>query len=214
MTTVMHSPRDVDRDQGMPATRGMGAGTRSGHAPNGHPQFDVLRRTVFTRDGEPVAETIFAVLDGAMIQQLPQRLRDSDCEYSCLFSGALDPVLEAAAPHLVRLRPGDRLVETILREGWNDHWGIVLRAAPGTDLYALRQHLRRFLRVVGPDGSAMFFRFYDPRAFRVVIPALDPAARREFFGPIEAIWVEGHSPGAALYFPRDGDGTGQRLMLM
>src|SRR3546814_12880761 len=75
-------------------------------------------------------------------------------------------MLEAAAPHLVRLRADDRFTDAILREGWNAHWGIVLRTAPGTDLYAVRQHLRRFLRVIGADGKAMFFRFYDPRAFR------------------------------------------------
>src|SRR3546814_1808571 len=57
---------------------------------------------------------------------------------------------------------------------------IVLRTAPGTDLYAVRHHLRRFLRVIGADGKAMFFRFYDPRAFRVVIPTLGGAERRDF----------------------------------
>lgn len=185
---------------------GNGSGT-------GTPQYDALQRIVFAHAGESTNGSIFAVLDGAIVDHLPERLREAGCEHSCLFSGALDPLLEAAAPHLVQLRPGHRIVEAILRDGWNDHWGIVLHVSPGTDLYALRQHLRRFLRVVGPDGSTMFFRFYDPRAFRVVIPQLDPAARRDFFGPIEGVWAEGHSPGAALYFSRSGDGRGQKLML-
>lgn len=178
------------------------------------PQFDALRRSVFAHDDEAADGATFAVLDGAIVDGLPQLLREADCEYSCLFSGALDPLLEAAAPYLVQLHPGHRLIDTILREGWDAHWGIVLRVSPGTDLYALRQHLRRFLRVVAPDGSAMFFRFYDPRAFRVVIPELDPPWRREFFGPIEGVWVEGASPGSTLYFAREGDVHGQTLVLM
>ena len=39
-----------------------------------------------------------------------------------------------------------------------------------TTLLALRSHLRRILRVAAPGGESMLFRFYDPRAFRTVVP--------------------------------------------
>src|SRR3546814_4774527 len=109
-----------------------------------------------------------------MVADLPERLRAAGCDYSCLFSGDLDTMLEAAEPHLVRLRADDRFTDAILREGWTAHWGIVLRTSPGTDLYAVRHHLRRFMRAIGADGQAMFFRFYDPRPFRVVLRSEDP----------------------------------------
>ena len=74
-------------------------------------------------------------------------------------------------------------------------------------------HLRRVLRVSAPDGTSMLFRFYDPRAFRTVIPVLEPAARREFFGPIHGVYVEGRTPDSALYFARDGKPEPQSLAL-
>ena len=43
-------------------------------------------------------------------------------------------------------------------------------------------------------------RFYDPRAFRTVIPVLDAAARREIFGPIHGVYVEGRAPDSVLFF--------------
>nr|WP_255682074.1 DUF4123 domain-containing protein [Luteimonas sp. BDR2-5] len=173
-----------------------------------------LREVVFNGAARAgAAGNVFAVLDGAMVEALPERLAASDCEYACLFSGALDPVLESAAPHLVRLEPGHPFAEQVLRQGWNDHWGIVLRAAPGVDLYDLRQHLRRHLRVLDPDGQAMFFRFYDPRAFRVVIPELDSAARRGFFGPVRSFIVESARADTVLRFDHNGDAHGHGIVL-
>ena len=69
------------------------------------------------------------------------------------------------------------------------------------------------LRVRAPDGASMLFRFYDPRAFRTVIPVLDPPARREFFGPIHGVYVEGRTPDCALFFARDGRPEPQALPL-
>src|SRR3546814_4785931 len=167
-------------------------------------QLRALRRGVFGRGNGAAEATVFAGLGGAMVADRAERLRAAGCDYSCLFSGDLDPMLEAASPHLVRRRAYDRFTDAILREGWNAYWGIGLRTAPGTDLYAVRHHLRRFLRVIGADGKAMFFRFYDPRAFRVVIPTLGGAERRDFFGPVQGFVVEDAAADSALVYARGG----------
>ncbi|MDQ3160986.1 MAG: DUF4123 domain-containing protein, partial [Pseudomonadota bacterium] len=119
-----------------------------------------------------------------MINGLPARLAKVAPDAACLFEGSLDPMLSAAAPYVMKLVPQSGAAQLALKEGWNDHWGIVFLTEDGLDLRAVRAHLRRVLRVSAPDGSSMLFRFYDPRAFRTVIPILEPAARREFFGPI------------------------------
>lgn len=171
-----------------------------------------LRSVAF--DGAAIARgAVFVVLDGAMVERLPARLAVSGCEYSCLFSGALDPMLEEAAPHLVHLRADDPFGETVLRQGWNDHWGIVLHAGPGMGLYEVRQHLRRHLRVLDAEGHAMFFRFYDPRVFRLVVPQLDRQARRDFFGPIRRFVVEDERPDAVLCFESNGALQGSAVAL-
>jgi hypothetical protein len=163
-------------------------------------QYESLHRMVF---GHP-ARAVYAVMDGAMIDGLPGRLAQVAADAACLFEGALDPMLSAAAPWLVKLDPDSSAARMALRDGWNGHWGIVLLTDAGLDLRTVRAHLRRVLRVRAPDGASMLFRFYDPRAFRTVIPVLDAAARREFFGPIHGVYVEGRSPDRVLFFARDG----------
>jgi hypothetical protein len=59
----------------------------------------------------------------------------------------------------------------------------------------------------------MLFRFYDPRAFRTVIPALDAPARKEFFGPIHGVYAESRTPDSVLFFARDGRAEPQALPL-
>lgn len=172
-------------------------------------QYESLHRMVF---GQP-ARAVYAVMDGAMIEGLPGRLAQVAPDAACLFEGALDPMLSAAAPWLVKLDPGSAATQMALRDGWNGHWGIVLLTDAGLDLRAVRAHLRRVLRVRAPDGSSMLFRFYDPRAFRTVIPVLDPQARREFFGPIHGVYVEGRTADSALFFARDGRPEPQALPL-
>ncbi len=172
-------------------------------------QYEALHRAVF---GHP-ARAVYAVLDGAMIEGLPARLAKVAPDAACLFEGSLDPMLSAAAPYVVKLDPQGGATELALKEGWNGHWGIVFLTEAGLNLRAVRAHLRRVLRVSAPDGTSMLFRFYDPRAFRTVIPILDPAARREFFGPIHGVYVEGRTPDSALYFARDGKPEPQSLPL-
>ena len=166
----------------------------------GQGQYEQLQRTIFASANRRA----YAVLDGAIIDGLPTLLQRHAPDAMCLFSGQLDPMLEAAAPYLVELKANTGIAQVALRDGWNDHWGIVLVTDPGTDPYALRAHLRRILRVAVPGGQSMFFRFYDPRAFRAVVPTFDDEQRKAFFGPIHGCYTEGRSNDCALYFARDG----------
>jgi hypothetical protein len=166
----------------------------------GQGQYEQLQRAVFGHPGCPV----YAVLDGASTDGLPERLQRDAPGAMCLFSGRLDPMLAAAAPYLVELAADTGIAQMALRDGWNDHLGIVLVADPGTDAYAMRAHLRRILRVAVPDGTSMFFRYYDPRAFRTVVPTLDADQRKVFFGPIRGCYVEGREGNSFLHFARDG----------
>lgn len=166
-------------------------------------QYEQLQRMIFGSGDK----SVFAVLDGAIIDNLPARLQAAAPDAMCLFSGDLDPLLAAAAPYLVQLSPNTPIAQLALRDGWGEHWGIILTVDPGTTLHTLRAHLRRVLRVKTPDGSSMLFRFYDPRAFRSVIPTLDTEQRASFYGPIQACYAEGRAPGSVLHFLRNASGT-------
>ncbi len=163
--------------------------------------YEALQRAIFNRSAHPV----FAVLDGAIVDGLPALLKQHAPDAVCLFSGNLDPMLAAAAPYLLPMSADSGASTLTLRDGWNEHWGIVLSVDEGTDLYTLRSHLRRIFRVTAPGGESLFFRFYDPRAFRSVVPTLEGDQLKAFFGPIRGCYIEGRSPDSALYFSRDGD---------
>lgn len=174
----------------------------------GQGQFEQLQRAVFATE-----HPVFAVLDGALIDNLPARLRQAAPEALCLFSGDLDPMLAAAAPYLVPLHKGSAATRLALSDGWNAHWGIVLVADPGIDMHAMRAHLRRILRVRAPGGDAMLFRFYDPRAFRTVVPTFDAQQYKAFFGPIQGCYVENRAGDSALHFTRDSSDAPAMLPL-
>jgi hypothetical protein len=53
----------------------------------------------------------------------------------------------------------------------------------------LHRHLRKFNVVYGPDGQALFFRYFDSRALPGVLETLDPSQLVSFFAPLTRILV-------------------------
>ena len=52
--------------------------------------------------------TTYAVLDGAQVPELPQRLHTSALDYVCLYRGEIPDDLAQVAPYLVALKHDDR----------------------------------------------------------------------------------------------------------
>lgn len=153
----------------------------------------------------------YAVLDGCSAADLPQRLRAAGAEFWCLLSDGLDPVLTECAPYLVRLHPEAAAVTALLRADWGRHSGIALCAPAGSDGWSLREHLRGSLRIPAPGGRTQFFRFYDPRVLRALLPVMAPERRSAFLAPLGRLYVEGASPGTLIEFRSDGCAEGRLL---
>jgi hypothetical protein len=69
------------------------------------------------------------------------------------------------------------------------HWGIFLTSR--ADLRSLRNHFRRFLMVLDPDGRKLYFRYYDPRVLRVYLPTCNAEEREIVYGDVvEGYWCE------------------------
>lgn len=134
----------------------------------------------------------FAVVDAAQDPNLHTLIMRSRGKV-CLFSGKVPPVLAAASPWLVRLRPGEPLLEAWRSEGQGRNWGIMCRS-PNT-LEQMRRHFRKFLQAMLPDGTTALFRFYDPRVFNTYIRACTPDERRPWFDGLTLFAVEGARPG-------------------
>lgn len=141
---------------------------------------------------------VFAVLDGASVPDLLEKLYHYEPEYVCLYRGDLKPDMAEVAPYLVRLEPNSELTDWIIGQGWGKHWGIF--ALSLADLKAMRLHFRRFLIVHDSHGKPLLFRYYDPRVLRVYLPTCNAEELAIVFGPVMSYILEDENPGVALSF--------------
>jgi hypothetical protein len=148
-------------------------------------------------------QSIYAILDGASIPILLELLDEHQPEHTCLFSGKLDPEVQMTAPYLVRLEPGSEFSRHVMEHGWGRHWGIFASVPKELPFIAVRKHFRTFLRVRGPEGNALLFRYYDPRVMRVYLPTCNEEEAAVIFGPVTQYLLESEDPSNALRFLPD-----------
>lgn len=141
---------------------------------------------------------IFAILDAARNEDILTLLHDGGEKFKSLFEGQKADDWAEAAPYLVELPPDSGLLPTLIKEGWGDHWGIYLASDAEFDL--LRSHFRRFLIVDSEDLGQVFFRFYDPRVLRAIMPTFMPNERLKIFGPVDYFLAESESPDKLSVF--------------
>lgn len=144
---------------------------------------------------------MWVIIDCARDPQAWSTLYASTLLRECLYAGALPPKLERVAPYLVQLEFGDPQTIRLVNRCWGQSWGIFLRC--GTTIKTLRKHLRKFLRVTGPMGKPLVFRYYDPRVMRVFLPTCSTNQLEQIFGPIECISCENRDPDRLLEFQLD-----------
>lgn len=145
----------------------------------------------------------WAILDCARDERIYSAIERSSRENCCLFAGSITPALRQVAPHLVRLAPHDRFTTYVLEHGWGNAWGILLRSHASLD--GLRRHLRTFLRVRGPDGKHLLFRYYYPRVLRDYLPTCLPSEWNAIFGSvIDTFLVESEHNRELLKYRVDG----------
>ena len=54
----------------------------------------------------------------------------------------------------------------------------------------MERHFRRLLRVTGPGGKLLLFRYYDPRVLAAFLPTTDARQRAQIFGPLVRLVYE------------------------
>jgi hypothetical protein len=153
---------------------------------------------------------LYAILDAARDPLILARLLDCNEEHQSLYDGAEGDKLAAFAPYLVALPRESTLLETIVRDGWGESWGVYLTC--DKPFNEVRKHLRRFL-MVKLEGEEVYFRFYDPRVLRAFLPTCAPGEIREFFGPIGEFLVEADDPGTVLPFTPHGPGLARTVVV-
>jgi hypothetical protein len=145
-------------------------------------------------------QNAYTILDGAGIPTLRDKFFDApEVKHACLFAGDLEPDMAEVAPYLVQLEPDSDFADWVM-SGWGEHWGIYAVVPAEMDLAAVRRHLRKLNMVYGPDNQPLFFRWYDPRVMRMVLPTCDAGQLQEMFGPVLRFVLEGETPDQGIAF--------------
>lgn len=155
---------------------------------------ETIRNLLFAEAGV----NVYAVLDGASVPGLLDKLIEWEPAQECLYRGEIKPDLAEVAPYLVHLEPDTEFTAWVIQKGWGNHWGVF--AVSEADLATVRRHLRTLLVVHDSAGKPLYFRYYDPRVLRVYLPTCNAAELASMFGPIGAYLLEDEQPDKMLRF--------------
>jgi len=143
---------------------------------------------------------VYAVLDGASVKGLLDKLFECKPEHICLYRGELAPDMAHTAPYLVHLDHKNPFTGWVFEKGWAQHWGIFVTS--DANLKVLRKHFRQLLMVYDESNEPLYFRFYDPRVLRVYIPECNEQEIDQLYGPITSFAFEGEQPSQFIrYWP-------------
>ena len=119
-----------------------------------------------------------------------------------LFSEDTHQQMKDVAPYLVPI-PFEAVypyVESDYLDLWAEHlWrnaGILVLSSADVD--TLWKHLNGIFEVAEGDGERYYFRFYDPRVLREILPGCTGDHVREQFGPMSHLLVEAEAMGCML----------------
>jgi hypothetical protein len=168
--------------------RGKAGGLRNAPSWDGFSLAQSILLDALYRDGEPV----YAVLDALKDARIPVFL-DASGERHARVDDA-NPL----SPYLAVVPPKSRLLDVLVKDGWNQGWGFYFTAGIGFEDAVY--HWRSFITLRNQNGQALNFRFWDPRVLRAIVPVMEPEEAAAFFGLLSRFIVEGESPGTALEF--------------
>jgi len=153
-------------------------------------------------------QPLYALLDASREPSVLKVILESKEEYQSLYEGAQGAQLAHFAPYLIRVPQKSALLETLVQQAWSKSWGVFLTC--DQPLKDLRTHFRHFLTVKLPDGTQVYFRYYDPRVLRLFLPTCLPEETTQFFGPVKHFLMEAEDPKLALHFTRGPQGTDKK----
>lgn len=119
----------------------------------------------------------YAVIDAALVPNLPELLETSGLPHRCLYRLEDDPALADSAPWLVELAQDCRFLRGLFTASdrpthlWNS--GAVMLLVSEADLDGLRALLRRFTRVRDDAGRWYYWRFWDARSLLAFLAEAD-----------------------------------------
>jgi Domain of unknown function (DUF4123) len=141
----------------------------------------------------------YILLDAARVgDELMQKAKEMNPNHENLYLGEEGKELESVAPFLFLVQPNTPFADWVLEKGWGDSWATFFYST--MDFASLYRHFRKYLIVKQEDGTQLYFRFYDPRVMRIVLPTFDDKQLKEFFENVTLVFCEDQQPNKGLYF--------------
>lgn len=153
------------------------------------PQIQKILGLLFQPVTDHLSLRTYSILDAAQDKVIYQKLLNADIQKKCLFHGVKAVELATVAPYLVHLKKENPFTDWLINQGWGKSWGIFFQSSE--DIDKLQRHFRKFLMVYNEDGKPLYFRFYDPRVFRVYLPTCNARELEIIYGPVKKFYAEG-----------------------
>ncbi|MGI4854288.1 MAG: DUF4123 domain-containing protein [Janthinobacterium lividum] len=152
-------------------------------------------------------QPLYAVLDASRDPRVLATLLQHNCQYAWLFEAGTPPELISFAPYLLPLPVDSPALESLIDNGWTEHWGIYLtsNASP----WELLAFLKRLLLIQQPNGQEALLRFYDPRVLRPLLKGATWWQQAFLFGAVQRYLLPGEQPQTATTFLQTRNGVEQ-----
>jgi len=142
---------------------------------------------------------LYGLFDSARDRDILPLLKGSGEKCQSLFQGTRGDLLADVAPWLVKFSENSGFLKKFMEKGWGNSWGIFF--AGEADFAMTRRHFRQFLFVDEMEnGNRLYFRFYDPRVFRMILPIYEKKQLVEFFTFAGRFFVEDEDPSMLLQY--------------
>lgn len=145
----------------------------------------------------------YAILDGALIPNLPAKFDYFSQPHISLYRGELGSDIKGVAPYLTVLNAEEDFTNWVLQRSFGSNQGIFILS--NLSFVETRKHFRGFLQVYDENSKLLLFRYYDPRVLRTYLPTCSTLELNEFFGEVKEIFCESKVVNELLSFSlKDG----------
>jgi pSer/pThr/pTyr-binding forkhead associated (FHA) protein len=143
---------------------------------------------------------LYGVIDVAANPQIITMLRNGQTNYQSIFEEAQRD--DGFDPHLVSIPQKIHLLNSLVSEGWGNHWGLYLTTEEG--FRKVIRHLRETLLEEMRPGRTLPTRFTDLLALTTFFRSMPLQQRERIFGPVYAFFTEDPAGTPFCSFTRDG----------
>jgi hypothetical protein len=143
------------------------------------------------------ARRLFAIIEAANVSvNIESKLAGFEMRYVNLLASANNPNEEdffSVAPYLIEIDPEGKGIDWILKTLWGNNAVVFYQSTK--DLTGMHYHFKKFTYLYDTEEKQYkYFRHFNPRILRDLLPILKPQDFAEYIEGIEKIYVESRQP--------------------